>query len=85
MLCRGTAVITTSKHNVETVLSNLVAGAYFGEISLVKKIPRTANVKTLTTCLMLRLAEEAFTRYVSSSPEMKETLLDLVKVRAAAC
>ena len=70
------------KNNVEVVLSNLVAGAYFGEISLVKKIPRTANVKTLTTCIMMRLAEEDFTKFVASSPETKENLLDLVKVRA---
>jgi len=81
LLCFGKAAISTSKNNIEVVLSNLTAGAFFGEISLLKKIPRTANVKTLESCILMRLAEQDFTRFVTNSPSVREHLLDLVKVR----
>jgi hypothetical protein len=62
------------------VLSNLNAGSYIGEIALVNKIPRTANFKTLTTCLCLKVIETDFAKFVAKSPAIKEQLLDLVKV-----
>jgi CRP-like cAMP-binding protein len=82
LLCRGTLSLTAAQKGTEVVLTSLNAGSYIGETSLVKKMPRTANVKTVTNCVLLQLAETDFSKFLAQSPETRDTLLELVKVRA---
>lgn len=49
-------------------------GDYFGEIALLKKIPRTATVQTLTPCTFLTLNTEQFQDLIQHSPELRRNM-----------
>ncbi len=50
-------------------LNDLHAGRYFGEISLIRHVTRTATVRTLTRCVMLKLHKTDFDRLFHDAPE----------------
>jgi len=49
-------------------------GDYFGEIALVRNIPRTAGIETLSDCIFLSLAGEHFLRLMSRDSSMREKI-----------
>ncbi|MCG3174097.1 MAG: hypothetical protein GMKNLPBB_02321 [Myxococcota bacterium] len=51
----------------EKVVASLKPGSYFGEIALLKNIPRTANVKAKTPVQLLSLTKEVFLDIVASN------------------
>jgi CRP-like cAMP-binding protein len=50
------------------VLRTLGAGSYFGEIGLVEGIPRTATVRTLSDCTLLRIDGATFLGALTEAP-----------------
>jgi CRP-like cAMP-binding protein len=50
------------------VLRTLSAGSYFGEIGLVEGIPRTATVRTLSDCTVLRIDGATFLGALTEAP-----------------
>jgi ATP-binding cassette, subfamily B, bacterial len=52
-------------------------GDSFGEIALLRDIPRTATIRTLTPCVLLRLSRRDFLTVVSQNPTLR-TRLDAV-------
>jgi ATP-binding cassette, subfamily B, bacterial len=64
-------------------LAVLEAGDYFGEMALLRKIPRTATVKTLTPCTFLTMSRSQFQKIISSSNGFKEKIEDSYKKRLA--
>jgi cAMP-dependent protein kinase regulator len=52
----------------------LHAGDVFGEISLLLRIPATANVETVTRCTLLRLDRLVFEQHIFSQPGLWEML-----------
>jgi MFS family permease len=50
------------------VLRTLGAGSYFGEIGLVEAIPRTATVRSLTDCTLLRIDGATFLAALTEAP-----------------
>jgi len=52
----------------------LERGAHFGEVSLLKDIPRTANVRTLTPCDFIVFRREAFQELIRGNAHLRESL-----------
>jgi ATP-binding cassette subfamily B protein len=58
----------------ESRVAVLDDGDYFGEIALVRNVPRTASVRTLSDCILLSLTGEHFLRLMEQSPRMREEI-----------
>jgi ATP-binding cassette, subfamily B, bacterial len=65
-------------------LAILDDGDYFGEMALLKKIPRTATVKTLTPSTFLTMKRSQFQKIISKSNQLKERLENEYEKRLAA-
>lgn len=63
------------------VIGDLIAGDYFGEISLIDSAPRTVNITTKETSTLYTLTRVDFHRLIQTSPEMTLTLLKLLTAR----
>ena len=55
-------------------LRTLHSGEHFGEIALLKGIPRTASVRTLMPCEFLVFSREEFFSLLQQSPRLSESL-----------
>jgi ATP-binding cassette, subfamily B, bacterial len=62
-------------------LAVLQVGDCFGEMGLIRDIPRTATVQALTPCVFLTLSRTDFNRVLEGSPELRETIAALVAQR----
>jgi ATP-binding cassette subfamily B protein len=58
----------------ETIVATLVDGDHFGEISLIKNVPRTASVISETPCILLTLTRDHFHALLNNSPKLKEKI-----------
>ena len=59
----------------------LKEGSWFGEISLIKKIGRTASVRTITVCELFRLESSCFDEIMQLYPEFANSISAAVEVR----
>ena len=64
-------------------LAVLKKGDYFGEISLVAKVPRTATVKALKNCQAFELAWRAITAIDELFPELMLNLQEVARKRTS--
>ncbi len=62
----------------------IAPGALIGEMSLLTGLPRTATVKTLDECVLLRMDQAAFARLLALKEEIPELLSRVAAERAAA-
>ena len=62
----------------------IAPGALVGEMSLLTGLPRTATVKTLDECELLRMDQAAFARLLALKEEIPERLSRVAAERAAA-
>src|SRR5262249_19555931 len=64
------------------------AGGHFGEIALLRDVPRLATVRTLTPCIFLTLLREHFHVLVSRAPGLRASLeraiIEMAETFAAA-
>jgi ATP-binding cassette subfamily B protein len=65
-------------------LAELEVGDCFGEMGLIRDIPRMATVQALTQCVFLTLSRTDFKRVVKESPELRETIAALMAHREGA-
>ena len=69
-------------------VATLSDGDFFGEIALLKNVPRTATVRALTPCLLMSLCRDAFKALVANEPELQaileKALTERLTVPAAA-
>lgn len=56
-------------------------GQYFGEIALLREVPRTATITSVTECELLVLSAADFRRLLEEYPAMKESIRDLAERR----
>ncbi len=64
-------------------LRDLGPGDYFGEIALIRDVPRTASVRALTTVTTLALGREAFQRLLKPHLELYERSKRMVEEQEA--
>lgn len=83
---RADAVVPTADADDGTiVVCELEAGSYFGEISLVTDMPRTATVSTITQVSALVLPRAYFRNFLRVMPkDVKKTIEALARQRTAA-
>jgi hypothetical protein len=84
VLVEGRVEVTSSGEAGDgpTVLREMEAGSYFGEIGVLEGIPRTATVTAIGPCRCLRIAGEAFLAAITAGP-VSTTLLEDARSRLA--
>jgi CPA1 family monovalent cation:H+ antiporter len=74
----GDAMYFVSTGAVEVVIEptpvRLGSGDFFGEIALLKEMPRTADVTALTYCQVLALNAGDFRRLLDNHPDLRERI-----------
>ena len=75
----GTYRVTQQRDGEEVVLRDLEPGSVFGEIGLLRGIPRTATVTAVSDGVLYALDAEAFGELVGSGPGLSSRLLDLYR------
>lgn len=75
LIARGqVSVHKTSADGTEERIATLEDGDYFGEIALVRNVPRVATVRTITPCVMLTLHHDIFQSLLDRSPEIRQKI-----------
>lgn len=65
-------------------LTVLEDGDNFGELALLRDIPRNATIRTIDPCIFLTLQRDHFQHLLDSSPEMRAAILDQEASRTSA-
>lgn len=63
------------------LLAQLGPGAFFGEIALLDRSPRTASIKTRTYCDLYRLGRDDFEQILDQYPDFKNYIQELAAAR----
>ena len=74
-------VYLNDKAGKEIIINTHVAGDFFGELGLIKSIPRTASVMTLEDCKIGVLQEFDFKHCLSSYPAFSIALIENLSTR----
>jgi ATP-binding cassette, subfamily B, bacterial len=84
IIVRGKVEVLRSNNGEEPeIIAVLHDGDHFGEIALLRNVPRTASIRTLTPCMMISLPRGQFANLVSYSTEMRGRLENLLSARMA--
>jgi voltage-gated potassium channel len=67
--------------HVEPQPIRLGPGQYFGEIALLREVPRTATITSVTECELLVLSAADFRRLLQEYPAMKDSIRDVAERR----
>lgn len=67
-------VFKSTEYGTEQRLVVLSDGDFFGEISLLRNVPRTASVRTLASSVLLSLSRKAFLETLADAPQVREEL-----------
>jgi hypothetical protein len=71
----GEAEVRTRGESGESIpVARLAAGEYFGEIALLTREPRMADVVALSPMALLQLTNESYTRYLSHALEVEQNI-----------
>jgi len=77
-------VLRSNNGEAPEQIAVLQDGDHFGEIALLRNVPRTASIRTLTPCIMVSLPRGQFNNLLVSSPEMRDRLENLLSERMSA-
>lgn len=80
-ISRGTVEVLSADE--QTVYATLDAGKFFGEISLLLSMPRTATIKAVEFCDLFRLDKETFDKVIERYPLFQESMQTLAEKRKA--
>ena len=64
-----------------STIANLREGDYFGEIALIKKVPRTKSVVSKDYCNLYALEKNSFDLLLDKYPEFKKHIIETIKRR----
>lgn len=77
VIVEGTAEVTRGRRRLRT----LADGDFFGEISLITKLPRTASVTTMSPMRALVVTDRSFRRMLEESPGIQTKVLEALGER----
>ena len=77
VIVEGTAEVTRGSRKLRT----LSDGDFFGEISLITKLPRTASVTTVSPMRALVITDRSFRRMLADSPAIQRKVLEALGER----
>jgi ATP-binding cassette, subfamily B, bacterial len=75
------SVIKTGADGEPKTVRVLEDGDYFGEIALIKNIPRSATIRTLTPCVMLSLHRDIFQNLLDRATGLREKMEQTIAAR----
>jgi CRP/FNR family transcriptional regulator len=75
LVLEGRVKITKEIDGASRTLGVLDAGEFFGEMSFLEELPRSATAIALTDCSLLELNTEAFEESLAEEPELAVSLL----------
>ncbi|OLE52424.1 MAG: hypothetical protein AUG51_18155 [Acidobacteria bacterium 13_1_20CM_3_53_8] len=76
IIVRGKVLVTVNQQDEEEKrIAILQDGDYFGEIALLKDVPRTATVRTVVPSIFLTLERAQFALLLQHAPNLRESLL----------
>lgn len=81
IIVSGTVSVTRWQNEVQQEISVLDEGDYFGEIALLKNVPRAATVTAKTSVVLLTLAQENFQKIVREEKGLLELLQKTMQER----
>ena len=82
-LADGEVIVTAQRDGGEETLGTMTAPAYFGEIGVLERIPRTATVTARTECRCDRIDGDALLDALTASPP-SSSLMETAQGRLAA-
>lgn len=62
-------------------VADLAAGDFFGEIALIADLPRTATIRSITNCTLLRIDQDQFWNILTSHSEVAMSIEDIAEHR----
>jgi CRP-like cAMP-binding protein len=77
VIVEGTAEVTRGSRKLRT----LSDGDFFGEISLITRLPRTASVTTISPLRALVITDRSFRRMIGDSPTIQRKVLEALGER----
>ena len=80
---RGSMIVEKQIGGRQVFLSYLPAGSYFGEMSVIDDVPRSASVKAAIKSEVIRLPGDGFMALLKSNPKLRERALSDMASRRA--
>lgn len=84
ILVRGRVAIYKREDGEEGEIKRLGPGEFFGEVGLLRGVPRNATVRAVEPSELLRLDQETFRKLVASSEATREQMEAVARERAGA-
>ncbi|GAU76608.1 ABC transporter transmembrane domain-containing protein [Fusibacter sp. 3D3] len=82
VIVRGQVVVSVMlESGLEKAVSVLEDGDYFGEIALLKSVPRTATIRAKSPSLILSLKRDHFDQILSKAPSLKREMSEEMEIR----
>jgi NADH dehydrogenase len=82
IIANGLAEVVRREGEQETVLAQLGAGEYFGEMALLQKAPRNASVRCVQPLDVLSIPKGEFSALVANLPALRESFSGVMSQRA---
>ena len=82
IIVRGSVtVLKATPDGEQKPVAVLQDGDYFGEIALLRSVPRTATIRTLTPCVFLSLQREQFSYLISRADHLRQSMEEILRER----
>jgi CRP/FNR family cyclic AMP-dependent transcriptional regulator len=75
ILAAGQVKVFISKDGKEVIVGTLVAGEFFGEVSLFDQEPRSASVEALERCYVQQLSYKSLQKVLDRSPHIAKKMM----------
>ncbi|MBL8512752.1 MAG: Crp/Fnr family transcriptional regulator [Betaproteobacteria bacterium] len=75
ILAAGQVKVFVSKDDKDVIVGTLVAGEFFGEISLFDQEPRSASVEALERCYVQQLSYKSLQKVMDRSPHIAKKMM----------
>ena len=80
---RGDVEIYRDVGGLPLFINKLGPGQFFGEIGVIRGVPRSVSVRAMGPCSLFRIERETVLRIVDKEPRVRETLDDTIVARSA--